>query len=140
MTVQRLFLGHFNSQNAGQHSNYTLKLASLSVHVSYARGATTEVSFLSHTTWYPSVVPRPYQPQQASLSVSKEGLSDFCHAFVFEHFPNRIRNYDILRANKHLDLAQGLVLFMLIQPYLKSCCLPAPSLAAAISLFLSRLY
>jgi len=34
---------------------------------------------------------------------------------------------------RYLDLAQGLVLFVLIQLYLKSCCLPAPSVAAAIS-------
>ena len=31
----------------------------------------------------------------------------------------------------HFDLSQGLVLFMLIRLYLKSCCLPAPSVAAA---------
>jgi len=49
--VQRFFTNQFSSHYAGQHSIYTLKSASLTV--SYARGATTQVSFLSHTTWYP---------------------------------------------------------------------------------------
>jgi len=44
-----------------------------------------------------------------------------------------VQYYGISRANKqrHLDLAQGLALFVLIRPYLKSFCLPAPSVAAA---------
>jgi len=41
---------------------------------------------------------------------------------------------------RHLDFAQDLVLFVLIRLYLKSCCLPLPSVAAAISPFLNRLY
>ena len=55
---------------------------------------------------------------------------------------NGMCNYYISRANKQrqLDLAQGLALFVFIQPYLKSCCLPVPSVVAAISPFLNRLY
>ena len=55
---------------------------------------------------------------------------------------NGMCNYDISRANeqRHLDSAQGLAWFVLIQPYFKSCCLPAPSIATAISPFLNRLY
>jgi len=47
---------------------------------------------------------------------------------------NGMFDYDISRANKqiHLDLA---ALFVLIRPYLKSCCLLASSVAAAISPF-----
>jgi len=43
----------------------------------------------------------------------------------------------ISHANKqsHLDLSQGLALFMLIRLYLKSCCLQAPSVAAAFHRF-----
>ena len=51
-------------------------------------------------------------------------------------------NYYISRVNKqrNLDLTEGLALFVLIWPYLKSCCLPAPSVTAAISPFLNGLY
>jgi len=41
---------------------------------------------------------------------------------------------------RYLDLSQGLAPFVLIRPYLKSCCLPVPSVEAAISPFLNRLY
>jgi len=61
--------------------------------------------------------------------------------FVMFSCLNGMCNYGISRANKqrHLDLAQGLALFALIRPYLKSCCLPAPSVAAAISPFFNGL-
>ena len=80
-----------------------------------------------------SLISRPNPSQCGLLSVShvgKEGLV----TFVTFSCSDGMCTCDISHANKQrcLNLPQSLVLFVLIQLYLKFCCLPMSSMAAEI--------